>query len=131
VKRNPDNSVEIKLQSGGSILIDKDGSPQIRLNTRQDGREAVDSLTDASLGRLKDQQGRQVKITEENYRAALDALREEQKKARDCVDPLNCADSCTGLGAQIAAVNQCTDDLIVPASRAGSPTSAAVAAAAH
>jgi hypothetical protein len=112
VKRNPDNSVEVKLKSGGSILIDKDGSAQIRLNTRQDVREAVDSLTDASLGRLKDQQGGQVKITEENYRAALDALREEQKKARDCVDPLNCADSCTGLGAQIAAVNQCTDDLL-------------------
>ena len=35
----------------------------------------------------------------------------DKKSAGDCADPTNCANTCTGLGAQIAAVSQCTDDL--------------------
>lgn len=50
--------------------------------------------------------------SEENGYEELQRLHELRKGLKGCLSPEDCADACTGLGAQVARARICTDDLL-------------------
>jgi TPR repeat protein len=110
---NPDATVDVQLPSGGKMRVNANGTLTFELNTKQDIDEAADLVLRGYTGRLKTEDGRiDIRINEARAFDALEKLHQAKGQLRDCADPTSCSGACTGMGAQIAAVNQCTDDLL-------------------
>jgi hypothetical protein len=110
-----DGKVSLTVHNDGKVSID------VKAKTKAGADKAAEKIlrmyTDPNptvVGR--DAEGREisVRLGADAIFDVLEKIHEGKQKLPqgDCVDPESCPNACTGLGAQVAAVNKCTDDLL-------------------